>query len=329
MTSQKKIVLTEPMPLVQDELQILEREAQVELIRSTDHDIIMNRARDADVLMVVYAKVTSDMIESAARLKGIIKYGVGVDNIDVSKATELGIIVANVPDYAIETVADHAMGLLLSLARRIMISDRMMRAKAWGNWASPPNSLLGLDLKGKTLGLVGIGRIGKAVAERAQSFGMKVIASDPYVSKEMANEMHVDLQAFDEVIAKSDFISLHSPLTDETRGIINAKTISKMKTGVFVINTARGPLVEHLDLVNALREGKVGGAALDVFQKEPPQADDPIFQLDNVVLTPHIAWYTNEALRRLEITAAQQAVEILNGKIPLNSVNRNKISKVK
>lgn len=329
MNSQKKIVLTEPMPLVQDELQILEREAQVELIRSTDHDIIMNRARDADVLMVVYAKVTSDIIESATRLKGIIKYGVGVDNIDVSKATELGIIVANVPDYAIETVADHAMGLLLSLARRIMISDRMMRARAWGNWASPPNSLLGLDLKGKTLGLVGIGRIGKAVAERAQSFGMKVIASDPYVSKEMANEMRVDLQAFDEVIAKSDFISLHSPLTDETRGIINAKTISKMKIGVFIINTARGPLVEHLDLVNALREGRVGGAALDVFQREPPQADDPIFQLDNVVLTPHIAWYTNEALRRLEMTAAQQAVEILNGKIPSNSVNRNKISRVK
>src|SRR5487761_284497 len=329
MNPQKKIVLTEPMPLVKDELSIMEKEAHVELLGSTDHDLILIRARDADVLMVVYAKVTSDMIESATRLKGIIKYGVGVDNIDVSKATELGIIVANVPDYAIETVADHAMGLLLSLARRIMMSDRMMRARAWGNWASPPNSLLGLDLKGKTLGLVGIGRIGKAVAERAHSFGMNVIASDPYVSEQIAKEMHVDLQPFDEVIGRSDFISLHSPLTDETRGIINAKTISKMKPGVFIINTARGPLVEHLDLVNALREGRVGGAALDVFQREPPQADDPIFQLDNVVLTPHIAWYTNEALRRLEMTAAQQAVEILNGKIPSNSVNRNKISRVK
>ncbi|MGI0080079.1 MAG: C-terminal binding protein [Nitrososphaerales archaeon] len=329
MNSQKKIVLTEPMPLVQDELSILEKEAQVELIRSTDHDLVMSKAKDADVLMVVYAKVTGDIIENASRLKGIIKYGVGVDNIDVRKASENGVIVANVPDYAIETVADHAMGLLLTLARKIMISDRVMRARAWGNWASPPNSLLGIDLKGKTLGLVGIGRIGKAVAERAQSFGMKVTASDPYVSEEMAREMRVDLQPFDEVIGRSDFISLHSPLTDETKGIINAKTISKMKAGVFIINTARGPLIEHTDLVNALREGRVGGAALDVFQKEPPQLDDPIFSLANVVLTPHIAWYTSEALRRLEMTAARQAVEILNGEIPTNSVNRNKISRVK
>ncbi len=316
-----KIVLTEPMPLIKDELEILEKRAVVEILRSTDHDVILNKTRDADVLMIVYAKATADIIENASKLKGVIKYGVGVDNIDVAKATEKGIVVANVPDYAIETVADHAMGLLLSLARNIMIADRLMRARTWGIWASPPVSLRGIDLKGKVLGLVGIGRIGKAVSERAQAFGMKVIASDPYVSPEIASQMKVDLKTFDEVISSSDFISLHSPLTDETKGLINTKAISMMKQGVFIINTARGPLIDHHDLVKALTERRIAGAALDVFQKEPPDTDDPIFQLDNVVLTPHIAWYTDEALRRLEMTAAQHAIDLLNGKMPTNTVN--------
>ncbi len=323
----RKIVITEPMPLVNDELRILEKHASVEVLRSTDHDTIMNKTRDTDVLMVVYAKATADIIENAVQLKGVIKYGVGVDNIDVSKATEKGVVVANVPDYAIETVADHAMGLLLALARNIMIADRSMRGGNWGSWASPPGSLLGLDLKGKTLGLVGIGRIGKAVAERAQAFGMKVVASDPYVSQEIANQMRVHLESFDEVIATSDFISLHSPLTEETRGLINTSTISKMKHGVFIINTARGPLIEHKDLVNALRERRIAGAGLDVFQKEPPTVDDPILKLDNVVLTPHIAWYTDEALRRLEMSAAQHAIDLLDGRMPRNIVN--KISRVR
>jgi D-3-phosphoglycerate dehydrogenase len=324
-----KIVLTEPMPLVNDELKILEQDSVVEILRTTDHDTILNACRDADVLMVVYAKATTDIIENSPKLKGIIKYGVGVDNIDVAKATEKGIVVANVPDYAIETVADHAIGLLLVLARNIMRADRLMRSGKWGSWAAPDSSLLGLDTRGKVLGLVGIGRIGKAVADRARALGMKVIASDPYVSSEIASQMQVELKSFEEVLANSDFISLHSPLTEETKGLINQKTISKMKNGAFLINTARGPLIEHQDLVAALKSRRIAGAGLDVFQSEPPAKDDPILQLDNVVLTPHIAWYTSEALRRLEMSAAQHAVDLLHGKMPKNAVNGNKIDSIR
>ena len=324
-----KVVLTEPMPLFQDELEILEKHAEVDILRSTDHDLILDRAKVADVLMVVYAKVTSDIIENAPRLKGIVKYGVGVDNIDVQSATEHGVIVANVPDYAIDTVADLALGLLLSLSRRIMIADRLMRSRNWGNYASPPSLLKGIDLFGKTLGLIGIGRIGKAVGDRAKSFGTKIVAFDPYVSREMAKEMGVELVTLDELFRVSDFISLHSPLTEETRGIVNADSISRMKDGVFIINTARGPLIDHKALIEALKSGKVAGAGLDVLQTEPPRKDDPIFDLDNVVLTPHIAWYTDEALRRLEMSAAQTSVNLLTGIIPKNSVNGKNITKIK
>ncbi|MHB8566151.1 MAG: 2-hydroxyacid dehydrogenase [Nitrososphaerales archaeon] len=324
-----KVVITEPMPLIADELKVLEAHAHVDVLDSTGHDVILKGAEDADVLMVVYAKITSDIIENAKNLKGIIKYGVGVDNIDVQTATKLGIVVANVPDYAVETVADHAMGLMLTLSRRIMIADRMMRDKSLGSWASPPATLKGIDLRGKYLGLIGIGRIGKAVADRARGFGMKIIAFDPYISQESGNEMGVELMTLDQVFAKSDFISIHSPLTEETRGMINAKTISKMKDGVFIINTARGPLIDHTALVDALKSGKIGGAALDVLQTEPPKPDDPIFDFENVVLTPHIAYYTSEAIGRLEMSAVDHAVDMLQGKMPRNAVNGKEINRIK
>ncbi len=324
-----KVAITEPMPLIEEELKILKDHAQVSVIGSTEHDAILKGTADADVILVVYAKITREIIESARNLRGIIKYGVGVDNIDVETATRLGIIVANVPDYAVETVADHAMGLLLALSRRIMVADRMMRSRSLGSWASPPTTLKGVDLKGKCLGLLGVGRIGRAVSERAKGFGMSVVAFDPYVPEEMGREMGVELMTFDQVLEKSDFISIHSPLTEETRAMINEKSIAKMKDGVIIINTARGPLIDHAALVDALKSGKVGGAGLDVLQSEPPSPDDPIFSFDNVVLTPHIAYYTSEAIGRLEMSAVGHAIDILQGKMPKNTINGKQVTKIR
>lgn len=324
-----KVAITEPMPLIEEELKILKDHAQVSVIGSTEHDAILKGTADADVILVVYAKITREIIESARNLRGIIKYGVGVDNIDVETATRLGIIVANVPDYAVETVADHAMGLLLALSRRIMVADRMMRSRSLGSWASPPTTLKGVDLKGKCLGLLGVGRIGRAVSERAKGFGMSVVAFDPYVPKEMGREMGVELMTFDQVLEKSDFISIHSPLTEETRAMINEKSIAKMKDGVIIINTARGPLIDHAALVVALKSGKVGGAGLDVLQSEPPSPDDPVFSFDNVVLTPHIAYYTSEAIGRLEMSAVGHAIDILQGKMPKNTINGKQVTKIR
>jgi D-3-phosphoglycerate dehydrogenase len=324
-----KVVITESMPLVEEELKVLKQHAEVSVLNSGDHDVITKGTADADVILVVYAKITGDIIENAKKLRGVVKYGVGVDNIDVNTATSHGVVVANVPDYAVDTVADHAIGLLLALSRKITVADRMMRAKSLANWASPPNVLKGVDLKGKTLGLLGIGRIGKAVSDRAKGFGMNIVAYDPYISKEVGKEMGVELTAFDDVLARSEFISLHSPLTDETRKMINKDSISRMKDGVIIINTARGPLVDHSSLVDALKSGKVGGAGLDVLESEPPKNDDPIFSFENVVLTPHMAYYTTEAIKRLELSAVAHAIDLSQGKMPRTTINGKQLGKVK
>lgn len=323
MTNKRKVIITEPLPLVDEELSLLRSHADALVCSSPDHDTVKDAARDADVVMVLYAKITSDILESANKLRGIVRYGVGVDNIDIGKATERRVVVANVPSYAIETVADHAIALLLTLSRKIVVADRLMKTRSWSmrSWMAPPSSIRGIDLSGKTLGLIGFGKIGRAVARRAASFGMRVTTYDPFISKETADEMGVETVGFDELLRNSDFVSLHAPLTSETRVIINQDSLSKMKEGVFIVNTSRGPLIDQRALVKALKTGKVAAAGIDVFSQEPPDPDDPLFELENVVLTPHIAWYTTEALRRLEMTAVEHAVNILNGKVPENVVN--------
>ena len=322
-----KVVITEPMPLVDEEMAILKKTAAVKVCPSSDHDTIKKSVTDADVIMVVYARITGDIIESSKNLKGVVRYGVGVDNVDIKRATELGIVVANVPDYATDAVADHAIALLLTLVRRILVANDFMSKRTFDSWTSPSESIRGTELRGKTLGLIGLGRIGTAVAERAKPFGMKIVTFDPYISKRQAQQIGIEFADFDELLRESDFISLHAPLSDETRGIINAVTISKMKKGVFILNTARGPLIDTEALVVALKSGKVAGAALDVFPQEPPDTKDELLALENVIKTPHIAWYTNESLRRLEMTAVQHTLDILGGRIPANIVNKEALSR--
>ncbi len=318
-----KILITEPMPLIEEERKILEKFADLKLAKSTAEDDLVAEAGDVDIIMVVYAKITKRIIDSAKKLKGIVRYGIGVDNIDLNAATERKIAVANVPDYCIGTVADHAFAHLLALSRKILVADKIVRTGEYvGAWASPSNKIKGLDLEGKVIGIIGLGKIGRAVVARAKGFGMEVIAYDPYLDKELVKALNVKLVDLDTLLRESDFVSIHAPLLPETRGIISERELKMMKKTAYLINVSRGPIVDEKALYKALREGWIAGAGIDVYEKEPPDPGNPLFKLENIVLTPHIAWYTEDAFRRLEMSAANEAVRILQGQLPRNLVSK-------
>lgn len=324
----KKVVLiTEPLPLVEEEKEVLKKYAEVRMAKGTSENVLIQEVRDVNVIMVAYAKITRKVIEAASSLKGIVRYGIGIDNIDLRAATEHGVYVANVPDYCIGTVADYTMCLILALARKVFHVDRRMRAASWGIWTSQPGSVRGVDLEGKVLGLIGFGKIGRAVSCRARAFGMRVIAYDPYVDRSIADGLGVQLVDLETLLRGSDFISIHTPLNEETRHMMGERELRMMKRTAYIVNTARGAIIDERALVRALGEGWVAGAALDVYENEPPNPDSPLLKLDNVILSPHIAWYTEEAVRRLETAAVEEAIRILTGQAPKNLVNRELLTK--
>jgi D-3-phosphoglycerate dehydrogenase len=268
-----------------------------------------------DALVVRSAtKVTAAVIAAGTRLKVIGRAGVGVDNVDVDAATRRGIVVANAPESNIVSAAEHTIGLLVALARNIpqahaaLIAGRWERSK-WG----------GVELADKVLGVLGFGRIGRQVARRALGLQMKVLAYDPFVSAERFRELGVESASFDDVLLRSDFVTVHLPLTDETRRAIDATTIGKMRDGVRIVNAARGELVDEAALVAALESGKVAGAAIDVFTEEPYSG--PLLQAPNIVVTPHLAASTEEAQDRAGVIVAEQVVAALEGGLVTNAVN--------
>lgn len=276
---------------------------------------------DADALVVRSAtKVTADLLEHAKSLRVVGRAGVGVDNVDLEAATRHGVVVMNTPGGSATSVAEQAVGLLVSLARRIPQADASMKRGAWEK-----KKLTGTELHGKTLGLVGLGRIGSEVARLARAFEMDVVAYDPYVPARLAQEQGVKLMKLDELLATSDFISLHTAATPETHHLINAETLAKTKAGVRIINCARGELVKEDDLLQALETGHVAGAALDVFEKEPP-TDSRLVAHPNVIATPHIAGSTDEALEIVGISIAEQIRDYLRLGVPRNAVNMPAIS---
>lgn len=321
-------MITEPLPLVEEEIKILEKHANVKLASSILEDALVKEVEDVDVIMVAYAKITRKVIEAAKRLKGIVRYGVGIDNIDVKAATDHGVYVVNIPDYGISTVAEYTMCLMLALARKIIHADRIMRTASWGTWTSQPRSVRGVDLEGKILGIIGLGNIGRAVAKRAKAFGMKVIAYDPYIDKSIAEDLGVEMTDLETLLRTSDFVSIHAPLTNETRHMIGERELRIMKRTAYIINTARGAIIDERALVKALSEGWIAGAGLDVYEKEPPALDNPLLKMDNVILSPHIAFYTEEAVRRLEMTAVEEAIRILSGEVPSRLVNKEVLQRM-
>jgi len=261
-------------------------------------------------------KVTAEVIEAARNLKVIGRAGIGVDNVDVEAASKKGIVVMNTPGGNNVTTAEHTISLMLALARHIPQAVASLKAGQWNR-----DRFVGVELCNKTLGIIGLGNVGRIVAERALGLRMKVLAHDPFVPPENAAQLGVEMVRLEEVFEKSDFITVHVPLTSETRGLINRKTFAKMKPGVRIINCARGGIVDEKDLEAALREGKVAGAALDVFVEEPPPRNHPLISMDQVVTTPHLGASTDEAQLNVAIAVAEQMVDFLTRGVIRYAVN--------
>jgi D-3-phosphoglycerate dehydrogenase len=263
--------------------------------------------RDYDGLIVrSETKVTPELMDAANGLRVVGRAGVGVDNIDVAQATARGIVVMNAPDGNTITTAEHTIALLVSLARRVPQANGSLRAGRWER-----KRFIGVELQGKTLGIVGLGRIGRTVAARARAFGMNILAHDPFVAPDQARDLELEIAPLDEVFARADFLTVHTPLTAETRGIVGSQAFSKMKRGVRIINCARGGLVDERALFAAIKEGIVAGAALDVFEQEPPPADHPLIALEEVIATPHLGASTTEAQEGVALTVAEQMRDYL------------------
>lgn len=300
----------------------------IEILKAGGENVVDNKAglspeelldiiENYDALVIRSAsKVTAEVIEKAKNLKVVGRAGVGVDNVDKNVATEKGIIVMNTPGGNTISTAEHAFSMLMSLARNIPQATADMKKGEW-----PKKKYSGVELNTKVLGIVGLGRIGTEFAKRAIAFNMKVLAYDPYTSPEMMSKNGIESATLDEIYAKADFITVHSPLNDETRYLINENTIEKMKKGVRIINCARGGIVDEAALIKAVESGKVAGAALDVFETEPLPADHPLTKVQNIILTPHLGASTAEAQVNVAIQVAEQIVDFFKTGTILNAVN--------
>ncbi|MDR3256650.1 MAG: phosphoglycerate dehydrogenase [Endomicrobium sp.] len=292
------------------------KDFKIELHNKPTPEEFKTLIKDYDGLLIrSEVKVTADIIAVADKLKFIGRAGTGVDNVDKTAATQKGIVVANVPGGNTISAAEHTIGLMLSLARNIPEAHKSLKNKKWDR-----KNFVGTELLGKTLGLIGLGRIGNEVAKRMLAFGMKVIAYDPFVNADIARSNGIKLKTIDDVFGQADYISIHSPLNESTKEIINADAIKKMKDGVRIINCARGPIVNEKDLSNALKSGKVKGAALDVFSKEPPE-DWTIVETDNVVVTPHLAASTEEAQVKIAQEMSEVIVDFFTKGLIRNAIN--------
>lgn len=253
--------------------------------------------------------INADVFAAASKLKVVARYGVGVDRVDLDAARQHNIMVTNTPGANSTSVAELAIGMMLALARNIITADQRTKQGEWPRFR-------GLSLEGKTIGIIGLGSIGKEVAIRLKAFGCELIGFDPFISREAASDIGVLLVPQDAVIAQSDFITLHVPVVDATRGMVDEAFINKMKNGAFLINTSRGELVKEAALLAELQSGKVGGAALDAFEHEPPSADNPLFTLPNVIATPHTGAHTDQATNRMGRMALDECLAVLRGQNP-------------
>jgi len=295
-----------------------ERGYEIKMGSGATADAIAADVADCDAILARTAPFPAKVIEAGKTLKVISRHGVGYDNIDVAKATAVGIWVTFAPESNANTVAEHAIGCILTLARNFIQLDRETRA---GNWGIR-DQLLGADLSGKVLGIVGLGKIGRRVAKKAaQGLDMKVLGYDPYLKAEQAAEFATLAASFEEVFAGSDFVTVHIPGGASTKGIVNKKLFALMKKTAFFINASRGDVVAEPDLIEALRSGTIAGAAIDVYEKEPPPKDHPLMGMRNVLLTPHNASQTRECMIRMALHAAQGIDEVLSGKRPTWPVN--------
>jgi D-3-phosphoglycerate dehydrogenase len=310
-------VTDSPFPSLEPAKAALARiDPELRVANSASADDILAVARDADAILVTYAKLSGDLLRQLRRCKAIGRFGLGVDNIDIAAAAELGITVTYVPDYCMQEVSDHAVALLLALARKVPQSNALVQAGRWDMPAVVPIH----RLAGRVLGLVGFGNIPRALAPKAKAFGLRVVVHDPYVSQHALAAAGVESVSFDRLLEISDFVSIHAPLLPATRGLFNAEVFRRMKQGACLINTARGPLVDEDALLAALDSRRLGGAALDVVAVEPLPKDSRLIGRENVVLTPHTGFYSVEALDELQTKCAADVARVLSGEKPVYPV---------
>ncbi|MBN8620110.1 MAG: C-terminal binding protein [Anaerolineae bacterium] len=288
-------------------LLIAERGDETELLRLVPR---------ADAILTCFKQVSATVVRAGSKLQVIGRYGIGVDNIAVDEATRLGIPVTNVPAYCLDEVAEHALALVLACGRNLGHYNLAIRG---GDWALNQQRPL-YRVRGQTLGIIGFGKIGQALAEKAHSLGLRIIAHSPHLSP-ATTPLGVESVGLDELLARADFVSLHVPLRPATRHLINRERLRRMKPSAFLINTARGGLVDHEALLEALREGWIAGAGLDVFEPEHLPPDHPLLALTNVIATPHVAFYSEESLAELQVKAAENVAAILSGRRPAALVN--------
>ncbi|MCC7484778.1 MAG: C-terminal binding protein [Burkholderiales bacterium] len=319
MADKAKVVLTDYVWESLDvERRILAGVAELTALRTKKPEEFIAQAADCDALLNTYAgPITAEVMAKMPKCRIIARYGIGVDTIDLEAATAAGIIVTNNPTYCIEEVAEHTMALLLACARKVAFYDRLVRA---GTWAVPPGKPL-FRLDGSTLGLVGFGNIARHVAVRAAAFGMRILYADPFVKEGQFPEPGRKAE-LDQLYCESDFVSLHPPLTPQTRGMIGDAAFGRMKPTAFVINCSRGPVIDTAALVRALDAGKIAGCALDTTDPEPLPDSHPLRERENVIINPHVAWYSEKAMVGLQEGAPNEVRRVLAGEWPVNVVNR-------
>ncbi len=289
-------------------------------------NILLENVTDAEgLLSLLTDKVDAELMNRARKLKVISNCAVGFDNIDVQEATKRGIIVGNTPGVLTDTTADFAFALLMAAARRVVEGDKVVRAGRWKTWG--PMILLGQDVHGATLGIIGLGRIGSGVAKRAKGFGMKILYTDVARNKQAEDELGIEYVDLDTVLTRSDFITIHVNLTPETHHLMGPKQFEKMKRTAILVNTSRGPIVDNMALHEALRSGKIAYAALDVTDPEPMPEDHPLLTLDNVIVVPHIASASVATRTKMALMAADNLIAGLKGEMPPTPVNPEVLNK--
>ncbi|HEX8463581.1 MAG TPA: phosphoglycerate dehydrogenase [Abditibacterium sp.] len=303
-------------PIAENGIEILKTAAEVDVQIGLSEDQLVEIAANYDALMVrSQTKITRRVLEAATKLQIVGRAGVGVDNIDVPAATERGVIVVNSPAGNTVAVAELALGMMLSLVRKLIPAHQSI---AEGEWKR--SKFLGTELYGKTLGIVGVGRIGVEVSRRATAFGMKILGYDPFLTTTRAEQLGIEATSIEDILKRADFVTLHTPLTKETKHLINEQSLSSMKPGAIILNCARGGIIDETALYEALKNGVIGGAGLDVYEIEPPK-DNPLRELENVILTPHLGASTEEAQVEVALDVARQIVDVLEGRPPQSAVN--------
>ena len=318
MPNKKALITDYVWPNIDVESEVL-RAAGVEPVVAPDtsEETLTELAADADVIMFCFAQVTGNVLRAAERCMVASRYGIGVDNIDIPTATELGIVVTNVPDYCMDEVTDHAIGMILALNRRLGQHDAQVKA---GGWAQVALDQPMHRTRGATLGILGYGRIGRAIADKAGGFGMNIIAYDPLIEPGQTID-GTEITTFEDVLKRSHFITVHTPLTPETEGMIGPDQIASMMPGSIIVNCARGGIIQEQALADALHSGHLAGAGLDVVEPAPPPDDHPLLHAPNIIITPHTAFFSQASTIELERRTAQEALRVLNGNNPENLIN--------